>query len=146
MSGSRSSSRAAPTSKHKTSKNAPEAREDVAREHGIAVDSNPRIIKCKYYEKVMSGGVYRLQHHLAGTNKDVGVCRAVPDDVKSKIMEVAYTLQERSIKKSKLSSVDDGQASTEQQLDYSSQSGEDIFKRSVSSHQIINTIFKKELR
>ncbi|KAI4365442.1 hypothetical protein MLD38_021426 [Melastoma candidum] len=101
MSESGSSSRAAPAPKRKTPKNALGAREDVTWEHGIAVDSNPRIIKCEYCEKVMSGGVYRLKHHLARTNKDVGACRVVPDDVKSKMMEIVCTLQERLFKKCK---------------------------------------------
>lgn len=34
------------------------------------------------------GGVYRLKHHLAGSQRDVGACKAVSDEGK-KEMEAA---------------------------------------------------------
>jgi hypothetical protein len=93
---------------------------------------------------VTYGGVYRLKHHLARTTKDVEVCRAVPDDVHKKMLDIVFGLQKRLIKKFKLSSSDDGPASTQDNPDSLSQ--KNIFKRGVSSQQTINTIFKKELR
>ena len=62
-------------------KNAPNNRSDVGWAHGYSVDGDSRMIKCKYCEKVISGGVYRLRHHLAGTQKDVGAWDAISDEI-----------------------------------------------------------------
>ncbi|KAI4372705.1 hypothetical protein MLD38_010904 [Melastoma candidum] len=62
--GSGSSSRSSPALKRNTPKNALGARKDVGWERSVAVDNNPRIVKCMYCEKVVTGGIYRLNHHL----------------------------------------------------------------------------------
>ncbi|XP_019416378.1 PREDICTED: uncharacterized protein LOC109327663 [Lupinus angustifolius] len=56
-------------------RNARGNRSDIAWKHEVAVDGT-RKIQCKYCQKVVTGGTYRLKHHLAGTNKDVEPCIA----------------------------------------------------------------------
>lgn len=51
-------------------------------------------------EKII-GGVYRLKHHLAQTQKDVAACKAVPEDVNREMLEVVTGLQTNLIKKKK---------------------------------------------
>ncbi|XLR53545.1 hypothetical protein S83_004217 [Arachis hypogaea] len=55
----------------KIAKNTAGNRSDKAWKYGISVDGDAKKIKCKYCDKVVTGGVYRLKHHLAGTKKDV---------------------------------------------------------------------------
>ena len=62
-------------------------RSDVGWEHYFEVDGNPRKVRCKYCDKTMSGGVYRLKHHLDGSHLDTISCPNVPNDVKNKMME-----------------------------------------------------------
>ena len=66
-------------------KNAPRNKSDVAWSHGTCIDGNTRKIKCNYCEKVISGSIYRLKLHLAITQKDVGACKTVTDEVKKQM-------------------------------------------------------------
>jgi len=43
----------------------------------VSIDRKTRNVKCKYYEKVLMVGIYRLKHHLVGTSKDVAACITV---------------------------------------------------------------------
>jgi hypothetical protein len=79
-------------------KNAPGNKTDVAWKHGVPDPANPRKIQCKYCKKWVTGGVYRLKHHLAGTQKDVEACKAVPNEIKSEILQICARLQENLIK------------------------------------------------
>lgn len=45
--------------------------------HRISIDGKTRNVKYKYCENVLTRGVYRLKHHLAGTSKDIGACITV---------------------------------------------------------------------
>ena len=47
----------------------------------------------------MTGGVYRLKHHLAGNHMDISSFPNVPDDVKIKMMEHMSKSMEISSKK-----------------------------------------------
>jgi len=76
----------------KVVKNAPGSRTDVAWKHGICIDGDPRKIQCKFCQKTITGGVYRLKHHLAGTQKDVVACKSVTDEVKREMFEVVVGL------------------------------------------------------
>jgi hypothetical protein len=69
---------------------------DIAWNHGVAIDGTGRKIKCKYCGKIVSGGVYRLKHHLAGTNKDVEACPTVPIEVKVQMWDVVASLQQKT--------------------------------------------------
>ncbi|MQL73241.1 hypothetical protein Taro_005585 [Colocasia esculenta] len=67
---------AAPTPQ--SSSNPPSA--DPAWAHGIVVDMARRKVQCKYCNRVLSGGVWRLKQHLAGIkgeNNFVGHCKQV---------------------------------------------------------------------
>jgi hypothetical protein len=75
------------------------SRTDVAWKHGVADPANPRKIQCKYCKKWLIGGVYRLKHHLAGTQKDVDACKAVPDEIKREMLQICIRLQEYLMKK-----------------------------------------------
>jgi len=50
-------------------KNASGNRFDVGWQHGIDVDKNSRKVLCKYCQKIISGGIFRLKQHLACTRK-----------------------------------------------------------------------------
>ena len=75
-------------------------RTDLAWKHCVSVDGKTRNLRCKYCDKVLTGGVYRLKHHLAGTSKDVGACVSVPEDVKKSMMDIVVNLQQIFLKKS----------------------------------------------
>ncbi|XP_050916014.1 uncharacterized protein LOC127131123 [Lathyrus oleraceus] len=90
---------APPPRQKKLSKNAPDNRTDIAWKHGIADPDNPSKIQCKYCQKMITGGVYRLKHHLAGTQKYVEACKIVLDEIKREILQVCSRLQENLIKK-----------------------------------------------
>ncbi|KAK2437233.1 hAT dimerization domain-containing protein [Trifolium repens] len=74
---------------------------DIAWNHGVAIDKTGKKIKCKNCEKIISGGVYQLKHHLAGTQKDVVVCTAVPIEVKAQMWDVVASLQQKLVKKTR---------------------------------------------
>jgi len=60
--------------------------------HCVSIDRKARNVKCKYCEKVLSGGIYQLEHHLAGTSKDVGACIVVSKDVKRIMLDMVSVL------------------------------------------------------
>jgi hypothetical protein len=86
----------------KVTKNTIGNRDDPGWKHGISIDGGIQNITWKYCEKVIrGGGIYRLKHHLAGSQKDVKPCRAVPEDVQKEMFQLVYALQEALIKKNK---------------------------------------------
>nr|XP_007153622.1 hypothetical protein PHAVU_003G051000g [Phaseolus vulgaris]ESW25616.1 hypothetical protein PHAVU_003G051000g [Phaseolus vulgaris] len=68
-------------------------RTDPAWKHCVSVDEKARKLKCKYCEKVLTGGVYKLKHHLAGTSKDVRACVSVSEDVKKSMLDIVLNLK-----------------------------------------------------
>ncbi|KAG6509969.1 hypothetical protein ZIOFF_027977 [Zingiber officinale] len=139
--------------------NAPGNRSDPGWKHGIAVDENPKKVQCKYCQKVINGGIYRLKHHLAGTQKDVGACKAVSDDVRKEMWKIVSSLQENLIKRAKeiegrssdsspLGQYEDEEVEgAKRQRREIAKNPADLFKkRGVSSQTTINGIFKKNLR
>ena len=66
----------------------------------MSVDGKTRKLKCKYCEKLLIGGVYKLKHHLTGTSKDVGACVSVPEDVKKSMLDTVHNLQQSLLRKS----------------------------------------------
>jgi hypothetical protein len=49
--------------------------DDVGWEYGVLVDANNKDkVKCKFYDKEMRGGIYRLKEHLAHVGKNVKKC------------------------------------------------------------------------
>ncbi|XLS57853.1 hypothetical protein HN51_007608 [Arachis hypogaea] len=79
-------------SKRKVAKNIFGSRIDVGWEFEISVGEDRKKIQYKYYHKNFSGEIYRLKHHLAGTQKDVGACTTVSDEVKKQMWDVVSGL------------------------------------------------------
>src|SRR3954463_7727965 len=79
-------------------KNHPGNRSDPGSNHGVEVDGDRRKIKCEHCGKVVGGGIYRLKHHLAGTQKDVEACKSVSDEVRKQMWEIVASLQESWLK------------------------------------------------
>ncbi|RYR29168.1 hypothetical protein Ahy_B01g053486 [Arachis hypogaea] len=77
----------------KITKNTAENRSDKAWKYGISVDGDAKKIKCKYCDKVVIGGVYRLKHHLAGIKKDAEPCMCIFDEVKKDMFDIVVGLQ-----------------------------------------------------
>ncbi|XP_058774187.1 uncharacterized protein LOC131648448 [Vicia villosa] len=127
----------------KPQKNASGSRTDIAWKHGVSVDGGTRKIKCNYCSKVVIGGVYRLKHHLAGTQLNVEACKSVPDDVRVQMWEILKSSQrkkavedEDEVVTGKRPVEDDGNATPAK-----------LFKKKGGSTQsTINSIFKKNLR
>jgi len=82
-------------------KNSSGNRLDVGWEHGIDIDKNSRNVQCKYYQKIISGGIFRFKHHLACTRKDVESCQQVLENVKHMILGILVKNLEATEKKRK---------------------------------------------
>lgn len=77
------------------------ARPDPGWEHVTEADGDPTKIRCKYCG-VVSGGIFRLKHHLVGTRYNVEPCLQVPDDVKLVFKQLLETNAEKSSRKKKI--------------------------------------------
>ena len=75
-------------------------KKDPAWNYCISIDGKSRNVKCKYCEKILTRGIYRLKHHLACTSKYVGAFLAVPEEVKKLLLGTVSMLQQNLIKKS----------------------------------------------
>ena len=76
------------------------AKKDVTWDHCVKVEGASRMkIKCKYCEKEYWGGVFRIKHHLAGSNKDVAPCVNVPDNVREMFIKILGDLEKIQLKK-----------------------------------------------
>ncbi|RYR72430.1 hypothetical protein Ahy_A02g006645 [Arachis hypogaea] len=60
-----------------------------------------------------TGGVYRLKHHLAGTQKDVGAYTTVSDEVKKQMWDVVSGLQVNLMKKTNMGGASPREATKE---------------------------------
>jgi hypothetical protein len=60
--------------------------DDVGWEYGVLVDANNKDkVKCKFCDKEMRGGIYRLKEHLAHVGKNVKKCTsATPQALEAK--------------------------------------------------------------
>ena len=133
-------------------KNAPGNRSDIGWQHGYEVENDSRKIKCKYCEKIITGSIYRLKHHLACTKKDIGPCPSVPDEVKKLMLQILIEMEEKSNSRKKYG-LDEGENSLQGEVGEKRKEREvglaSIFKKrntSQSSQTTINQIYKKELR
>ncbi|MQM03966.1 hypothetical protein Taro_036754 [Colocasia esculenta] len=68
-----------------SSSNPPSA--DPAWAHGIVVDMARRKVQCKYCNRVLSGGVFRLKQHLAGIKGEVAPCSRVSAEVRQQFCQ-----------------------------------------------------------
>jgi len=59
--------------------------DDVGWQYGILVDPNNKDkVKCKFCNKVMQGGIYRLKQHVAHDGKNATKCPKSTDEAKEK--------------------------------------------------------------
>ena len=60
--------------------------DDVGWEYGVLVDANNKDkVKCKFCDKVMQGGIYRLKQHVAREGKNAMKCKArTPEALEAK--------------------------------------------------------------
>ncbi|MQM03857.1 hypothetical protein Taro_036648 [Colocasia esculenta] len=81
-----------------SSSNPPSA--DPAWAHGIVVDMARRKVQCKYCNRVLSGGVFRLKQHLAGIKGEVAPCSKVSAEVR---MQFCQYMKEKETSKANTS-------------------------------------------
>ncbi|MQL72484.1 hypothetical protein Taro_004819 [Colocasia esculenta] len=55
--------------------------------HGIVMDMARRKVQCKYCNRVLSGGVFRLKQHLAGIKGEVAPCSRVSAEVRKQFCQ-----------------------------------------------------------
>ena len=58
---------------------------NIGWDHTEPFDGNRRTLKCKYYEKVIHGGITRLKQHIPHISKKVEGCRSVLAEVSQRI-------------------------------------------------------------
>ncbi|XLS48490.1 hypothetical protein HN51_022848 [Arachis hypogaea] len=107
--------------------------------------------KRKVAKNALGRGVYRLKHHLAGTQKDVGAYTTVSDEVKKQMWDVVSGLQVNLMKKTNMGGASPREATKE--VDTTGEKRKEkeldgnIFKKTrISTQTTINNIFKKNLR
>ena len=61
------------------------SKHDIGWEHAEPFGGNRRTPKCKYYGKVIHGGITRLKQHIAHISGQVERCRSVPTKVSQSI-------------------------------------------------------------
>ncbi|MQL90352.1 hypothetical protein Taro_022950 [Colocasia esculenta] len=73
---------------------------DPAWAHGIVVDMARRKVQCKYCNRVLSGGIFRLKQHLAGIKGEVAPCSRVSAEVR---MQFCQYMKEKETSKANTS-------------------------------------------
>ncbi|MQL69354.1 hypothetical protein Taro_001653 [Colocasia esculenta] len=73
---------------------------DPAWAHGIVVDMTRRKVQCKYCDRVLSGGIFRLKQHLAGIKGEVAPCLRVSAEVR---MQFCQYMKEKETSKANTS-------------------------------------------
>ncbi|MED6187464.1 hypothetical protein PIB30_076752 [Stylosanthes scabra] len=66
---------------------------------GVSGQGKLRKIKCNYCQKIFSGSVYRIKHHLAGTKKDVSAYENVSPEVRKQMWDIVVGLQANLMRK-----------------------------------------------
>ncbi|WJX34817.1 hypothetical protein P8452_22892 [Trifolium repens] len=72
---------------------------DQTWEHGVMINEATRRVRCNYCQQELTGGAYRLKHHLAGTSKDAKSCKLVPDDVKKTMEDIVCGFEKKIVEK-----------------------------------------------
>ena len=89
------------------SKNAPGNRSDIGWKHGFDINGNGRKVKCNYCSKIVSGGIFRFKHHLAGTREDSEPCASVSDEIKNLMIKIVAEAKHAALKRRKLNIIDE---------------------------------------
>lgn len=71
-----------------TRKNVDGRRAYIGWKHAIYVLGNNKKVRCKYYSKTVSGGIFRFKRHLASNRDDVWPCAFMPEDVRYWFMKI----------------------------------------------------------
>ncbi|KAF1896197.1 hypothetical protein Lal_00027263 [Lupinus albus] len=117
-------------------------RNDVGWKHGISIDGSIIKIQCKYCTKIFNGRIYRLKHHLTGTQKDVEPCKNVSDEIRKEMFAIVSSLQKNLLKKK--NHYEGGDDKKKEEI---IETPAELFrKRGVGNQPTINSIFKKNLR
>jgi len=96
----------------------------------------------------LTGGVYKLKHHLAGISKDVGACISVSEEVKKLMLDTVVTLRQNLLKKSmsrEESNVGYSENARKRPSEEEIEDSSNIFKRK-GTQTTTNAIFKKNDR
>ncbi|KAK4256190.1 hypothetical protein QN277_009087 [Acacia crassicarpa] len=118
-------------------RNTPGNKLDPGWKHAIEIPGTKKL-KCKYCPEVISGGVFRVKNHLAGTSKDVEPCILVPEEVKIEMLNLLVGAKQGKPPQIQEEVVSGATTTT---------TSSDIFKRSRSSAPVtLNTLLKKNLR
>jgi RNase P subunit RPR2 len=80
-------------------KNAPGNKSDIAWQYAISIDEKTRRVMCKLCKHEYSGSVYRIKHHLAGTNRNVKPCTKCPPDLRKQMLDICQWLTNREFEK-----------------------------------------------
>jgi len=89
------------------SKNAPGNRSDIGWKHGFDINGNGRKVKCNYCSKIVSGGIFRFKHHLAGTREDSEPCASVSGEIKNLMIKIVAEAKHATLKRRKLNIIDE---------------------------------------
>ncbi|KAK2433551.1 hypothetical protein QL285_018808 [Trifolium repens] len=117
-------------------------RTDIGWNYGTDVFGDAKKVKCRFCSKIVSGGIFRFKHHLAGTSEGSEPCTQVSDDVKLVMLNVIAVAKETAMKKRKMTEIaEDGGIPTMEELHMSQpqQTGKAI-------QSTINQIVKKPLK
>ncbi|KAL2330459.1 hypothetical protein Fmac_018040 [Flemingia macrophylla] len=82
--------------------------------HGTDIQGNGKKVKCNYCSKIVSGGIFRFQYHLAGTREDSEPCATVPEEVKLLMMKIVVEAKEASLKKRRLNIIGEDDEESEE--------------------------------
>ncbi|CAL1413736.1 unnamed protein product [Linum trigynum] len=84
----------------KRKRNEQGSRIDPAWQYVFDVNADAKSSKCKFCSKLLSGGAFRLKHHLAGTKQNAAPCPSVPDDVRRQMLELLdFNLEAKEVRK-----------------------------------------------
>lgn len=72
------------------------AKPDITWDHCTRVNPKDRKrVKCNYCSKIMSGGVNRMKHHLAGTKQDIAQCVVADEKIKQLFLGILKVYEEK---------------------------------------------------
>ncbi|CAM8913918.1 unnamed protein product [Rhodiola kirilowii] len=125
-------------------------RTDIGWRYGTYVVGDAKRVKCNFCAKVISGGIYRFKHHLAGTSEDSEPCSQVSDEVRLTMLNIVATAKENSAKKRKMVECrEEGGSSTvemeTEETGYSKKKEKGKFSAS-TIQSTMNRIIKKPLK
>jgi hypothetical protein len=126
-------------------KNSSGNRLDVGWQHGIDIDKNSRKVQCKYCQKIINGGIFHFNQHLACTRKNFEPCQQVPENVKQMILGVLVKNLEENEKKRKAHQYSANDDDEIKEIS-SKNKGNRVVSGSGSTQTTLNQLLKKDIR